>query len=490
MRALSRLSLRAKLMLATVLLIASVLALVISLVSHSMRQVIHEMTRQRGIAIAQIFGSGTNLTHLQTYNYRMLQVNAQSAKRESRLVYAIVYDKEGKVAAHSEDGALINTNPSEKAALQSLQAEEPLFRQLELPSPAGSPPRRVFDFSVPVRTPEPPGRWGTVRLGFSTQALGQPVRETQMRILMAGLAAVVAGIVGAYCLANRITNPVSEIVRGALTAAGGDLSHRIQLRTGDELEGLANNFNYMMDQIRHNQEERIKAEKLAAVGTMVSTIVHDCRTPITVIKGFASVLSDFDVSAQQKRECLAFIRFEVERMQRMLDEILLFAAEKKTSLSLETCPLNPFLQECCIEIKQLFRGADSVFVQDLNCDALVAIDKDKMRRALLNIAVNAKEALKNQGTFRFSAEMKGNQACIRLADNGGGIPEQLREKIFQPFFTQGKSQGFGLGMSITKKIVDDHSGKITMESKVGQGTTFVVSIPVAPTTPQASLKLA
>ena len=227
MHAFPRLNLRMKLIFATVLLLASVLVLVISLLSHHMRKVIRDHTRQRGIAIARIFGSGANLTHLQTYNYRMLQINAQLAKRESSLVYAIVYDKEGKVAAHSEDGSLINTHPKEAAARQSLQAEQPLFRQLQYPAAESSSVDPVFDFTVPVRSPEPPGRWGTVRLGFSTEGMRQRVWEIQVVILKVGLSAVVAGILGACILANRITVPVSTIVRGALKASAGNLSHRI-----------------------------------------------------------------------------------------------------------------------------------------------------------------------------------------------------------------------------------------------------------------------
>ena len=479
MRALPRLNLRMKLILATVLLLASVLLLVISLLSHHMRKVIRDHTRQRGIAIARVFASGANLTHLQTYNYRMLQVNAQLARRESQLLYAIVYDKEGKVAAHSEDASLINTHPKGAAARQSLQAEQPLFRQLHHPLRDGSSDIPVFDVTVPVLSSGSALRWGTVRLGFLTDGMKQRVWEIQVVILRVGLAAVVAGILGACILANRITDPVSTIAGGALKASAGDLSHRIQVNTGDELEGLANHFNHMMDRIRQSQEERIRTEKLAAVGTMVNTIVHDCRTPITVIKGFNSLLSDYDLSSDKKEECLAFIRFEVERMERMLDEILHFAREEKTHMSVETCNLDRILRNYCIEIQALFRDNGTRFVQKLDCDAPVTIDKDKFRRALLNIAVNAKDALKGRGTFSIGSHTRENQACIRLADDGAGIPAHLQAALFQPFFTQGKRAGFGLGMSITKKIIEDHAGTIAVESRVGRGTSFLVSIPLA-----------
>ena len=483
MRPLPRLNLRLKLISATVLLLASVLLLAISLLSHHMRKVIRDHTRQRGIAIARIFASGANLTHLQTYNYRMLQVNAQLARRESRLLYAIVYDKEGKVAAHSENASLINTHPTGADARQSLQAEKPLFRQLHHPFRDGSSEVPVFDFSVPVLSSESGLRWGTVRLGFSTDGMKQRVWEIQGAILEIGLAAVVAGIVGAWILANRITDPVSTIAGGALKASAGDLSHRIQVKTGDELEELANHFNDMMDRIRQSQEERIKTEKLAAVGTMVNTIVHDCRTPITVIKGFNSLLSDYDLSSEKREECLAFIHFEVERMERMLDEILHFARDKKTRMSVETCNLDQVLRNCCIEIQALFGDNQTRFVQKLNCDAPVTVDKDKFRRALLNIAVNAKDALKGRGTFCIRSDTRQDRACIRLTDDGAGIPAHLQAILFQPFFTQGKRMGFGLGMSITKKIIEDHAGTIAVESQVGRGTSFLVSIPLAGTPP-------
>lgn len=488
MRALPRLNLRMKLILATVLLLASVLLLAISLLSHHMRKVIREHTRQRGIAIARIFASGANLTHLQTYNYRMLQVNALLARRESQLLYAIVYDKEGRVAAHSEDASLINTHPTGAAARQSLQAEKPLFRQLHHPLRNGSSDVPVFDFTVPVLSSESALRWGTVRLGFLTDGMNRRVREIQAVILKVGLAAVVAGILGACILANRITDPVSTIAGGALKASAGDLSHRIHVKTGDELEGLANHFNDMMDRIRQSQEERIKTEKLAAVGTMVNTIVHDCRTPITVIKGFSSLLSDYDLSSDKKQECLAFIHFEVERMERMLEEILHFARDERTRMSVETCNLDQVLRNYCIEIQALFRNDNTRFVQNLNCDARVAIDKDKFRRALLNIAVNAKDALKGRGTFAIHSQTREDQACIRLTDDGAGIPAHLQATLFQPFFTQGKRTGFGLGMSITKKIVEDHAGTIAVESRVGRGTSFLVSIPLAGTAVQENEK--
>src|SRR4029079_18193081 len=166
------------------------------------------------------------------------------------------------------------------------------------------------------------------------------------------------GLVGSALLAARITTPLTKLNEGSLRAAGGDLSSRIEVHSGDELESLAHNFNFMMDQIRQHHEERVRTEKMAAVGTMVNTIVHDCRNPITVIKGFASLLTEFNLSPEKQTECLYYIQFEVERMERMLEEILQFSFDKKTRLSLREEVLDNFAEECCTEIRVLLHHSE------------------------------------------------------------------------------------------------------------------------------------
>jgi signal transduction histidine kinase len=310
------------------------------------------------------------------------------------------------------------------------------------------------------------------------------IQQTQLHILQVGVLALLLGLLGAAFLGARITTPIIRLKEGSLRAASGDLSSNIQVQSGDELQALAENFNYMMTQIKQHQEERIRAEKLAAVGYMVNTVVHDCRTPIAVIKGFASVLQEFQISPDQQRECLDFIQFEVDRMERMLDEILQYAVDRKTSLVLQDEPLDDFVNECCTEIKVLLKTSQIHLSSDLYSSAVVRIDRDKLRRAILNLAANAREAMKGQGEIRLKTESSDGQAVIHVEDTGSGIPEELQKKIFEPFFTHGKSlKGFGLGMSITQRIIADHSGKIELRSELGKGTTFSIWLPVAAASP-------
>lgn len=465
-------------MLLTGLLVSLIILLVMVLVSQNTKRLILKETQARGIAIAQLFGA-TNLNHLKLYDFSSVQQNAPVAKRDNDLRYVIVYNKEGLIVVHTDEPSLIMSSDSSPEATESMKANSPLVREIEVKDHSLGGVQRVFDISVPVKTLESPGRWATIRIGISPDHLNRSLAQIRVQILQIGLIGLGFGLLGALFVAERIGTPIAKLMAGSLRAAGGDLSHRIEVHSRDELESLAANFNYMMDQIRLNQEERIKSEKLAAVGHMVNSIVHDCRTPITVIKGFASVLKDFELTREKSQECLSFIDFEVERMEKMLEEILQFARNQKTPMVLMDRSCDAFIRECVVEIGALLKGTQIRLLTELRCASSIRMDPDRLRRAILNIAANAKEALKGQGELRILTRSSQSHALIALSDTGAGIPEEVRQRVFDPFFTHGKSGGFGLGMSITKAIIDSHAGSISLESELGRGTTFSIQIPLS-----------
>ena len=472
-------------MLLTSLVMLFVVAMVVALVSHNLRLVIEDETFKRSLAIAKSFGA-SNLEFFRSYQLFKVQQNARSALVDNDLVYLVVYNKEGRRIADTGDPDVSGPMPAEPEVRNLLAQASVVSRVIEFTTPAKSI-ELVFDTFVPIMAADSPKPWATVRIGIATVSMARSIRETQGHILQVGLFSLLLGLIGAAVLAARITTPIVRLKEGSLRAASGDLSSTIDVHSGDELEALAENFNYMIAQIKQNQEERIRAEKLAAVGYMVNTVVHDCRTPIAVIKGFASVLQEFETSPVQQREYLDFIQFEVDRMERMLDEILQYAVDRKTSLVLDEQRLDDFIQECSTEIKILLKTTQIRLSSDLRSNALVLMDRDKLRRAVLNLAANAREALKGEGEIRLRTETIRDQAVIHLEDTGSGIPQEIRDKIFEPFFTHGKSlKGFGLGMSITQRIIADHAGRIELRSEVGQGTTFSIWLPAASTDSRAN----
>jgi signal transduction histidine kinase len=474
------LNLRTKLLLGTGSLVALVTVMVVVFVSRDMQLLIREETRIRGFAIAQLFGA-TNLNQLKNYDFWPIQQNANRAKSENDLIYVVVYDKEGRIAADTENPALVSLNAANQ---QGRRQEGPGVRQfLEVNGSLGdiapeAPLGRFFVVTLPLVTAESPGYWGTIQLGISAEHMYQYIRRTQLQILEIGLLSMLIGIAGALLLSNRISKPLSRLLEGVLFASSGDLTHRIKANSGDELETLSNSFNSMMDQIQLHQESRIQNEKIIAVGHMVNTILHDCRTPVTVIKGYASLLKDYEVPKKETKTCLDFISYEVERIERMLEEILSFSMGKRPVMNLREVVVDEFLEDCGREVLALLRGSGIDFSQELQCPYRVLMDSDRFRRAVLNIAANAKDALKGTGRFSIRSFFEGQFGIVLLKDNGPGIPLSLKDRIFEPFFTHGKPLGIGLGMAITKKIIEEHSGTVEVDTGTGIGTTFTIRLPL------------
>lgn len=473
-----RVGLRAKLMALTGFLLSFVVILIILLVSRQIKQVIVDESRSRGVAIAQLFGA-TNVNHLKSYHLLPIQQNAMLAKKENRLGYLIVYDKEGRIVAHTDDAAAVLSYTTDRATKALLAAGHPIFREQSSTLSRVNVGERYSEVFLPITAPESSKRWGTVQLGISSIPLERLLRETQFHLIVLGLLCLALGLIGAASLAARITTPLEKLAKGSLRAAQGDLSVRIQVQSGDEIETLAGNFNYMIEQIRAHQDARVKAEKAAAIGNLVNTIVHDCRAPLTVIKGFATFLNESETPPQNLKECLQLIDCEVGRLERMVDEILDFPLAGTSSLKLERVTLDEFVTECCVEIQALLQRSPVVLARDLKSSVEVMLDKNQMRRAVLNLVGNAHDAIKGAGQIRISTEVSDSQCVLKVADNGQGIPLELQPKLFEPFFTHGKPRGHGLGMSITKRIVEDHSGSISFESVPDCGTVFTIAIPVA-----------
>jgi signal transduction histidine kinase len=225
-------------------------------------------------------------------------------------------------------------------------------------------------------------------------------------------------------------------------------------------------------------EERLQSERLSTIGRMISTIVHDFRNPMTAIRGYAAMIEEADLGPERRKECAHLIVEETDRLNGMIDEILEFTRGEPTRL--ERRPVG--VEELTARLQRLLepdlhsRGIR--FSLDLGYDGLVSVDVDRMLRAMLNIASNALDAMDAGGTFLVRSRGRNGNVEIDLADTGRGIPEELQSRIYEPFFTHGKPRGIGLGMSITRKIVEEHGGRIRLESQVGRGTTFTVSLPI------------
>ena len=242
----------------------------------------------------------------------------------------------------------------------------------------------------------------------------------------------------------------------------------------DVLAGLAattlHNFELLQD--------RIRSERLTTVGRMISTIVHDFRNPMTSIRGYAAMIEEMDIGPARRKECARLVLEETERMSAMIDEILEFTSGGTPRLLRKRIPVEELVARLQRLVERDLGGRGVTFESDLAYRGNVIVDAERMSRALLNVATNAADAMPSGGTLTVRTRLRDGDVEIEVQDTGHGIAAELLPRVFEPFFTHGKPRGVGLGMAITRKIVEDHGGRIDFTSALGLGSAFTIALPL------------
>lgn len=227
-------------------------------------------------------------------------------------------------------------------------------------------------------------------------------------------------------------------------------------------------------------EDKLRLDRLSTIGNMANEIIHDLKGPMTTIMGFAELLERDDCTPIEKKQFSGLISSEVEQMVEMVEEILEFSRGGKMRLNLMPCNVEQLVAEVAEVLQRTAKDQDIRITTRLTCKKRVFADSDKLKRVFFNIAKNAIEAMRDGGRLSINTyPHQDTHLEFRLADSGPGIPPQVKEHIFEPFVTYGKKRGTGLGMSIAKKIVNDHGGDIWVESEEGKGTIFYFTVPIA-----------
>jgi signal transduction histidine kinase len=222
-------------------------------------------------------------------------------------------------------------------------------------------------------------------------------------------------------------------------------------------------------------DELLQAERLTLLGTMVSSIVHDLKNPMSAIVSSVDYLERRS-SDDYTHTLSGIIRSSADRMMLLTEELLDFA-RGTAKLRYRSTTADRLLKALDEEILFQVRSTPASLVIEQRSTSELWLDEGRMTRCLSNIIKNALEAVKAAGKIRLTFEEQGDQLLITVADNGPGIPEELRARVFEPFVTYEKKGGTGLGLAIARSCVEAHGGRIWLGSEPGQGTTFYVLLP-------------
>ena len=239
------------------------------------------------------------------------------------------------------------------------------------------------------------------------------------------------------------------------------------------------------------QRELIESERTAALGTMASMLAHDFRGPMTVIRGYAETFLDPSISLAEVRGRAEVIVQTIDRLDRMATETLDFA-RGSGQLARRAVEIGSALDLIVRATERELPGLDVVRSFGSLPARTVALDIDKLQRAIGNIAANARDAMAGHGRLFISARVEGGAAAsparllLTLADEGPGVPPAIRDSLFDPFVTAGKRRGTGLGLAVARRFVEDHGGTLTLlppdAAEPGRpgGACFEVALPLVP----------
>jgi signal transduction histidine kinase/CRP-like cAMP-binding protein len=223
-------------------------------------------------------------------------------------------------------------------------------------------------------------------------------------------------------------------------------------------------------------QEMVANERLSAVGRMASTIIHDIKNPMGTLRVYAQVMKKKSGNEEAAKLADEMIH-QVDRFVNMTQEILDFT-RGVSSTNIQELDFGETMSAVLDFIEKDLSKNNVALVRSAQFQGTVKMDQDKMVRVFYNLASNARDAMPQGGSLTVSTDRSDGFVKIEFKDSGTGMPEEVRKRIFEPFMTYGKKHGTGLGMAIVKKVIDDHQGKIEIESEMGKGTTIRILLPL------------
>ena len=306
------------------------------------------------------------------------------------------------------------------------------------------------------------------------------LRSLNEMLLALGLTAVLVGSVLVFLISHTFTRPLDNLVAGVRALQQGDYAYPLEARGGDEVAEVTRTFDRMRTSLEKTQRELLDAERLATIGRMASSISHDLRHSLSAVVANAEFLCESNLNVAQREDLYGEIRIAVNQMTDLVESLLEFSRTRE-SLRPSYGDLRSAVDRAVQDVRA-HPEFQRIQIQT-NSDGLTEgwFDFKKLERALLNLLLNACEAVSAEsGRIEIDLRRMGEKVEIRIADNGPGIAEAVRDRLFEPFVSHGKENGTGMGLTVVQKILQDHGGDVRVEQTSVAGTVFLIFIPLNP----------
>ncbi|MDA8155272.1 MAG: ATP-binding protein [Actinomycetota bacterium] len=377
----------------------------------------------------------------------------------------------------NEHEVIASTNPK-KIGEPMTPSKKELIIQAELGEPV-STEGKTYHVILPVTAGQT--HFGYIYLTINSDDFAALLRQNMLKKLIAALVVFSIGIVITVLLSSFYTRPIYTLIGAAGKVAGGDFNQHLPENRGDEIGSLTKSFNMMVQKLKENKllEERLReAEHLSAVGMLSRSMAHEIRNPLNFISLSIDYINDNIAQGGKDPEKLASlvasIKQEIFRLDKLVRDFLDYGRPLK--LNKELVDVRLMLDEVLDLVRAKAESEGISILKKYEYTPFAMADAAFLKTCVYNLILNSFQAMPEGGTITVETHRQNGFLMLKISDTGHGMSEENLSKVFEPFFTT-KQTGLGLGLATTKRIIEEHGGRISFWSAEGKGTQVELSIP-------------
>ncbi len=318
----------------------------------------------------------------------------------------------------------------------------------------------------------------------SLDAIVDPFMANITRFMITiSLLGVAISFVLSLFISDNLTASLRQLEEASKRVARGNYDTLVKINARDETAEVGRAFNEMSHSLKRHIEELkivhaglLESERLAAVGKVSAAVVHDFKNPMAIMNLALEALERKQDDQVSRGNYIQKIKQQMDRILTMTQEILEFS-RGETRLKLDFWNPGEALEELTSSLSHIYLKSNIQLVFKNSFHGTIQADQNRLMRVFNNMLTNAKEAMTTGGRIEMHVTEEDGMVAVRVSDNGPGIPDEVRGRLFHPFVSYGKANGTGLGLAISKRIVEQHGGRIDFESYTGRGTTFNIQLP-------------
>jgi len=464
--------------------------------------------------------------HMMRNDRQALYHSIETMADEPGMLGVRIFNKEGRISFSTnpdEVGTLVNTTTE---ACYGCHAQSKPLERLDRPDrfriyEAGG--ERVLGIINPIVNsaacseaechahPSEQKVLGVLDTKLSLRSADEHLRQSSRRLVESiAIGILVVIFLTGLFIWSEIHRPVERLREATERLSAGDLGYEIEVTSTDQIGELANSFNEMSRQLseahaaltewNRRLEERVnektvelsrahdqmlQTEKLASLGKLAAVVAHEINNPLSGILSYAKLMQrwidrgdDVESHSGEMKEQLQLIESESRRCGSLVKDLLTFA--RSTPMNVQPMDVNPVIERCVRLVEhKLDLSSITLDLELAPSPVTIEADPGQIEQMLLALIMNGVEAMPREGLLQITSTTRDDVAIITIEDNGIGIPEEILPVLFEPFVSTKEAKGgVGLGLAISRRIVERHGGRIDVDSKPGDGTKFTITLPV------------